>query len=144
MKEGWDFWDKVLLLLVPLSVLATLAAVIATHAGHIDGKMDAIVERLDSLPRCECSEPVPGIVMTHGLGGTKDMLLEAYALRYTEAGYGVLTFDYRCFGASDGEPRQLLVIPQQLEDLAAAVAYARESLPTWPYYLPLPGCPPYG
>ena len=73
----------------------------------------------------EVSEPVPGIVMTHGLGGTKDMLLEAYALRYTEAGYGVLTFDYRFFGASDGEPRQLLLIPQQLVDLAAAVAYAR-------------------
>ncbi|MFB0517408.1 MAG: alpha/beta hydrolase, partial [Candidatus Neomarinimicrobiota bacterium] len=73
----------------------------------------------------DVTAPVPGIVMAHGLGGTKDFLLEPYAIRYTEAGYAVLTFDYRFFGASGGEPRQLLSIPHQLEDLAAAVAYAR-------------------
>ncbi|HXN37867.1 MAG TPA: prolyl oligopeptidase family serine peptidase, partial [Solirubrobacteraceae bacterium] len=36
-----------------------------------------------------------------------------------------LTFDYRHFGASDGEPRQLLSIKRQLDDYAAAIAYAR-------------------
>lgn len=71
------------------------------------------------------STPVPCIVMGHGLGGTKDMGLDQYAVRYQEAGYAVLAFDYRCFGESDGEPRQLLWIPNQLEDYAGAVAYAR-------------------
>ncbi len=69
--------------------------------------------------------PVPCVVMAHGLGGTKDIALEAYALRFVAAGFAVLTFDYRCFGESEGEPRQLFWVPQQLEDVTAAVAYAR-------------------
>lgn len=71
------------------------------------------------------SAPVPCIVMGHGFGGTKDMGLERYALRYRDAGYAVLVFDYRHFGQSGGEPRQLLWIPSQLEDWAAAIRYAR-------------------
>jgi pimeloyl-ACP methyl ester carboxylesterase len=71
------------------------------------------------------STPVPCIIMGNGLGGTKDMLLENYALRYQEAGFAVLTFDYRHFGESGGEPRQLMLIRYQLEDYSAAVEYAR-------------------
>jgi len=63
--------------------------------------------------------------MGHGFGGTKDMLLEQYAVRYQAAGYAVLTFDYRYFGKSGGEPRQLLLLTNQLEDYKAAVEYAR-------------------
>jgi fermentation-respiration switch protein FrsA (DUF1100 family) len=71
------------------------------------------------------SGPVPCIVMAHGLGGTKDAGLEPYAARFWEAGFAVFAFDYRHFGASDGEPRQLAWIPYQLEDYSAAVEYAR-------------------
>jgi fermentation-respiration switch protein FrsA (DUF1100 family) len=71
------------------------------------------------------SVPVPCIVMGHGFGGTKDMLLESYAIRYQEAGFAALVFDYRHFGESEGEPRQLVWIPYQLEDWSAAIAYAR-------------------
>jgi pimeloyl-ACP methyl ester carboxylesterase len=63
--------------------------------------------------------------MSHGFGGTKDMLLESYALHFVAAGLAVLTIDYRYFGASEGEPRQLFFISNQLEDLSAAVEYAR-------------------
>ena len=73
----------------------------------------------------ERASPVPCIVMGHGFGGTKDMFLERYAVRYQEAGFAVLTFDYRYFGESEGEPRQLMWIPYQLEDYTAAVEYAR-------------------
>src|SRR5207302_4500007 len=51
-----------------------------------------------------------------------------YAERFAAAGLHALAFDYRHFGASDGEPRQLIAIGEQLEDYAAAIAYAR-SLP---------------
>jgi len=71
------------------------------------------------------SAPVPCIVMGHGFGGTKDMLLENYAIRYQEAGFAVLAFDYRHFGESGGKPRQLMLIRYQLEDYSAAVEYAR-------------------
>ena len=71
------------------------------------------------------SAMVPCIIMGHGFGGTKDMGLELYAVRYQEAGFAVLVFDYRHFGESDGEPRQLIWIPYQLEDWSAAIKYAR-------------------
>ena len=71
------------------------------------------------------SEPSPVVVMAHGLGGVREMRLDAYAERFVDAGYAVLLFDYRHFGASGGEPRQLLDIGVQLEDWSAAVAHAR-------------------
>jgi len=71
------------------------------------------------------SVPVPCIIMGHGLGGTKAMGLESYAIRFQEAGFAVLAFDYRHLGKSEGEPRQLTWIPYQLEDYTAAVNYAR-------------------
>lgn len=65
------------------------------------------------------------VVCGHGLGAVKEMGLEPYAAGFASAGYVVLVFDYRHFGASGGEPRQLLDIDRQLEDWRSAVAYAR-------------------
>jgi uncharacterized protein len=67
----------------------------------------------------------PCIVMAPGLGGTRRTGLEPYARRFAEAGFGVLLFDYRHFGESDGEPRQLFSVARQLEDWASAIAFAR-------------------
>ncbi len=53
------------------------------------------------------------------------MGLAKYAARFQDAGFAVLAFDYRFWGDSGGEPRGLIWIPHQLEDYAAAVAYAR-------------------
>ena len=52
----------------------------------------------------------PVVVMAHGLGGVREMRLDAYAERFAAAGYVCLVFDYRHFGASGGQPRQLLSI----------------------------------
>lgn len=68
---------------------------------------------------------VPCIVMAHGLGGTRDAGLEPYAQAFADAGFAVLLFDYRYFGASDGQPRQLLKVSAQLADWRAAIAAAR-------------------
>jgi dienelactone hydrolase len=70
--------------------------------------------------------PFPILVMAHGLGAIKEMRLDAYAERFSAEGYACLVFDYRHFGASDGQPRQVLDIDHQLEDWHAAIAYARE------------------
>lgn len=71
----------------------------------------------------ELSHPVPCVIMAHGLGGTKDAGLDAYAARFQEAGLAVLAFDFRHLGQSGGEPRQLVWIPRQKEDYSAAVEY---------------------
>jgi pimeloyl-ACP methyl ester carboxylesterase len=66
------------------------------------------------------------IVMAHGLGGTRECGLSPYAERFSAEGYHVLVFDYRHFGDSDGQPRQLLKVDYQLTDWRAAIAFARQ------------------
>ena len=69
--------------------------------------------------------PHPCVVMAHGFSAVREQRLDAYAERFAAAGMAVLVFDYRHFGASQGEPRQLLSIARQLADWRAAVAHAR-------------------
>lgn len=69
--------------------------------------------------------PKPCVVMAHGFSAVRDQRLDAYAERFAAAGLACLVFDYRFFGSSGGEPRQLLSITRQLEDWQAAVAFAR-------------------
>ena len=71
------------------------------------------------------AHPRPIIVMAHGLGGVREMRLDAFAERFVAAGYLCLVFDYRHFGASSGEPRQLLDTAAQLQDWRCAVSFAR-------------------
>lgn len=69
--------------------------------------------------------PFPCVVMAHGWTGVREQALDRYAERFAAAGIGALVFDYRHFGSSEGEPRQLLSISAQLADWAAALAYVR-------------------
>jgi dienelactone hydrolase len=69
--------------------------------------------------------PRPLVVMAHGFSGTKELRLPAYAERFCAALIGVLLFDYRHFGASGGEPRELLDIGRQQADFHSALAYGR-------------------
>jgi uncharacterized protein len=85
-------------------------------AVHLPGQSDAFAGE-DGRRPC--------VVLAHGLGGTVDSGLLPFAERFATAGIDALTFDYRHFGASDGEPRQLISVPRQLEDYAAAIAFAR-------------------
>lgn len=78
------------------------------------------------LYRPEGEEPAPCVVLAHGFGATREMRLDAFAERFAAAGFAALVFDYRHFGASEGEPRQLLDIGRQLADWSAAVAWVRE------------------
>jgi dienelactone hydrolase len=73
----------------------------------------------------DTAKPVPCIVLNSGFCGTKDILLEKYALRFVEAGCAALAFDYRHFGDSEGEPRQLYSVSKQLEDNRAAAKFVR-------------------
>lgn len=71
------------------------------------------------------SAPHPCVVMAHGFAGTREVRLDAYAERFAAAGFAALVFDYRHFGASEGEPRQLLDIEKQLADWRSAIAWTR-------------------
>ncbi len=66
----------------------------------------------------------PCIVMAHGFSATRRDGLEPYAQRFAAAGFGVLLFDYRGFGDSGGEPRQVIDIRGQQDDYRAAIRAA--------------------
>ena len=68
----------------------------------------------------------PCVVMAHGFGHTADSGLHAYAERFAAEGLEVLLFDYRNFGASTGEPRQLVDYRRHRADYRAAVEFARD------------------
>lgn len=70
-------------------------------------------------------EPAPCVVMASGLSCVREQRLDAFAAPFAEAGFAALAFDYRHFGASGGEPRQLLRPDRQREDWRAAIAFAR-------------------
>ena len=67
----------------------------------------------------------PIVVLAHGFAAFRELRLDAYAERFAQAGYAALVFDYRHWGASEGQPRRLLDIGRQRADWRAAVAYAR-------------------
>jgi dienelactone hydrolase len=71
------------------------------------------------------SPGAPCVVMAHGFGAQKEARLDAYAERFAAAGFAALVFDYRHFGDSTGQPRQLVDIGRQHTDWQAAVAHAR-------------------
>jgi uncharacterized protein len=75
------------------------------------------------LPNGIISPPV--VVLGHGLGGTREMRLGAFAERFAAAGIAALVFTYRHFGDSGGQPRQLLSIKRQLADWDAAIAWVK-------------------
>ena len=78
-------------------------------------------------PHGESEEPFPCVIMAHGLGGTKRGRLLQYAHRFAAIGCAVVLFDYRYYGDSDGEPRQLVNPKEQHKDWHAAIAYVRNS-----------------
>ena len=62
----------------------------------------------------------PGGMLTQ-LDGMPD-----FAARFADAGIAALTFDYRHWGQSEGEPRRLGSVPRQLSDWRSVVGHARE------------------
>jgi fermentation-respiration switch protein FrsA (DUF1100 family) len=63
----------------------------------------------------------PAIVMAHGWSGVKEMYLANFADAFAAAGFVVLVFDYRYFGASEGEPRQQILPDEQRRDYKNAI-----------------------
>ena len=73
----------------------------------------------------EAPAGTPCVVMAPPFGGVVDAGLNAFAQRLCAAGLHVLEFDYRHFGASEGEPRQLISIARQIADWHAALDHVR-------------------
>ncbi len=63
--------------------------------------------------------------MATGFSCVRDQGLSAFGACFAAAGIATLAFDYRSFGDSGGEPRQLASPSRQRGDVRAALAFAR-------------------
>lgn len=110
--------------------MQSIALIFGRDAGEISGLQQIAVSfysegcRLQGLLRLpEGGGPFPGIVQGPGWLGLHDAkLYERYHASFTAAGYAVLVFDYRGFGASEGE-RGLVLPMNQAEDIRNAITY---------------------
>src|ERR1700730_13798202 len=69
--------------------------------------------------------PFPAIVMAPGFSALKEMGLDRYAEVFATAGLGVLVYDNRNLGASDGEPRFEIDPVAQMRDYRHAITYVQ-------------------
>jgi len=67
------------------------------------------------------SGPAAAVVMAHGFSAVKEMYLDSFAEVFAAGGLNVLVFDNRCFGASDGQPRQEIDPWAQVRDYRHAI-----------------------
>jgi pimeloyl-ACP methyl ester carboxylesterase len=74
----------------------------------------------------EPGEQRGAVAFCHGFSIIKEIWFPAYAEAFRAAGYITLTFDYRHFGESGGEPRGRLVPMAQVADARSAVTFLDE------------------
>lgn len=67
----------------------------------------------------------PVVIMAHGFAAEKTFSLPPFAERFASEGLGVLLFDYRNFGDSDGKPRNYVHPFRHIQDWEAAIKHAR-------------------
>lgn len=69
--------------------------------------------------------PAPAIVMAHGFSAVKEMYLGDFADFFAEAGIGVLVYDHRNLGDSDGAPRGHIDPRQQIDGYRDAITHVQ-------------------
>ncbi|MDY6855445.1 MAG: alpha/beta hydrolase [Thermodesulfobacteriota bacterium] len=65
----------------------------------------------------------PIVIMAHGFAGEMLFGLPPYAKMFSDEGMAVFLFDYRCFGKSEGKPRNLVSPSHHLKDWHSAIEY---------------------
>jgi fermentation-respiration switch protein FrsA (DUF1100 family) len=69
--------------------------------------------------------PAPAVIVTGSWTTVKEQMPANYAPLLAAAGFVVLTFDFRGFGESEGEPRDVESVRSKAEDIRNAVAFLR-------------------
>jgi hypothetical protein len=72
----------------------------------------------------EPGRKAPAIILASGFAGEKSFgVTGSFAERFSQSGFIALTFDYRHFGDSEGEPRHQLFPLDEVEDVRNAVTW---------------------
>ncbi|NQT73203.1 MAG: alpha/beta hydrolase [Chloroflexi bacterium] len=65
----------------------------------------------------------PIVIMAHGFAGERTFGLPVFAQRFAQNGMAVFLFDYRNFGDSEGQPRNLVDPARHCQDWESAIAH---------------------
>jgi len=68
----------------------------------------------------------PTIVMANGFTGVKEQFLPDFAVKFVDAGFVTMVFDYRYFGDSEGEPRSQNFPLEMAEDYRNAITWVSD------------------
>ncbi|MHB8781016.1 MAG: alpha/beta hydrolase [Candidatus Geothermincolia bacterium] len=79
------------------------------------------------LPQGVAKPPV--VVMAHGFAAEKIFGMTPFARAFLQRGIATFLFDYRNFGGSDGEPRNLVNPWRHLRDWREALRHVRSHAP---------------
>lgn len=71
------------------------------------------------------SRTYPTVIVTGSWLTVKEQMADLYARKLAERGYPALTFDFRHFGESGGQPRQLESPERKIEDIRSAVDFVQ-------------------
>jgi pimeloyl-ACP methyl ester carboxylesterase len=71
------------------------------------------------------NEQPPVVILAQGFGAERTFGTGAFVRAFVDAGWAVFSFDYRGFGDSQGQPRQLVNPRHHCEDWYNAVQYVR-------------------
>lgn len=69
--------------------------------------------------------PAPAVIVSGSWTTVKEQMAANYAPRLAEQGFAALTFDFRGFGESAGEPREVESARSKAQDFHAAVRFLR-------------------
>ncbi len=115
-----------------VGIVALLFVMLATRSGYAASFERRDVKFMSAGIECSAwyyvpkdlktNEKRPAIIMAHGWSAVKEHL-DRYATRFAEAGFAVLSFDYRYLGASKGEPRGQIFYKDQQEDYRNAITW---------------------
>lgn len=74
-------------------------------------------------PNFNTAEKYPATIVTGSWTSVKEQMPDTYASIMAKEGFITLTFDFRGFGESEGQPRQVEDYNIKIEDIKAAVGY---------------------
>mgnify|MGYP000545481580 CR=1 FL=1 len=86
---------------------------------------DGVTLRGWHYPAAGVDGPAPTVIMAHGFTATREIYLDDFAEVFSAAGLGVIVYDHRNFGVSDGEPRGHVDPRQQIDGYRDAITFAQ-------------------
>jgi fermentation-respiration switch protein FrsA (DUF1100 family) len=86
---------------------------------------DGVTLRAWHYPAAGVEGPAPLVVMAHGFSATREIHLAGFAEVFQAAGLGVLVYDHRNLGTSDGAPRGHIDPWAQVSGYRDAITFAQ-------------------